>query len=62
MPKLQKRTITKGGKPSTSYLITLPKDLVESMGWEAGDYLNLSPSDKYDMLIKNVDYRRRKED
>ena len=62
MPKLQKRTITKGGKPSTSYLVTLPKELVESIGWKAGDYLNLSPTKEENMMIMNVTHRKRKED
>lgn len=55
MPKLQERTIKKKGKPSTSYLVTLPKELISKLKWKGGDWLTISVSPDSDVVIQNLD-------
>ena len=62
MPKLQERTISKGGKPSTSYLVTLPKELVSKLKWKGGDWLTISVSADSDVVIQNLDRKGKFDD
>lgn len=55
MPRLQERTIKKGGKLSSSFLVTIPKDIINRLGWEKGDFLSITPTTEKKVLIENID-------
>lgn len=39
--KLQKKTYTKNNREYTSYQINIPKTLIETLGWDTADTLEL---------------------
>ena len=54
MPKLQLRITKKNEKIiSSSYFITIPKELVNSMKWKDGDILLFSKLDEKRLVLEN---------
>jgi len=44
--KLIRKETKKDNKTYTSYIISLPKDLIEALGWEKKEYLNIEVKTK----------------
>ena len=41
MPKLQKMERKRDGRPHVQFYVTIPKALVDALGWEKGDDLDV---------------------
>lgn len=52
MPKLQLRVTRTGEKEASSYFITIPKELVNSVGFKDGDILLWSKHEKDKLLLE----------